>query len=70
MNNYVTAQRTRSISLASKIIAMRIDQWTKYKGICKQYVGIIVADEILVEEGYNQENMSQQEGWLNNEVKR
>lgn len=34
---------------------MRTNQWSKFKAICKQYVGIIVADELLIEEGYNQE---------------
>tara|TARA_R110001632_G_scaffold189241_2_gene309780 strand:- start:354 stop:503 length:150 start_codon:yes stop_codon:yes gene_type:complete len=48
---------------------MRTNQWTKLKGICKQYVGIIVEDELLVEEGYNQEFMSQQEGLVDNDVK-
>ena len=46
---------------------MRTNQWTKLKGICKQYVGIIVEDELLVEEGYNQEYMSQQESLMNKE---
>lgn len=48
---------------------MRTNQWTKFKGICKQYVGIIVEDELLVEEGYNQEYMSKEEGLVDNDLK-
>ena len=47
---------------------MRTNNWTKFKGICKKYLGIIVADKYLVEEGFNEEYMSQQKNFVNNEV--